>query len=75
MKFKAALFYKGYIAYYNVYLIGKNNYKVKLENYCGESYPPQIIELYKSGFQWSANCGDDELIKELGAAIEQKAID
>ena len=72
MKFKAALFYNGYIAYYNVYLIGENLYKVKLDSYYGETTPPSIIELHKLGYQWNASCGEYELIKELGAAIEQR---
>ena len=74
MKFKAALFYNGHIAYYNVYVIGDNVYKVKLDTYYGEPAPPQVIELYKKGFQWKANCEDNELVKELGAAIEHRAI-
>ena len=72
MKFKAALFYHGFIAYYSVYLIGENAYKVKLDAYCGDHLPPQVIELRKNGYQWKANCEEYELVKELSAAIEQK---
>ena len=74
MKFKAALFYNGHIVYYNVYVIGDNIYKVKLDTYYDEPAPPQVIELYKNGYIWKANCEDNELVKELGAAIEQRAI-
>lgn len=74
MKFKAALFYNGCIAYYNIYVIGDNIYKVKLDSYYGDLQPPQLIELNKKGFQWNANCEDYELVKELSAAIEQQTV-
>ena len=72
MKFKAALFYNGCIAYYNIFLIAENYYKVKLDTYKGEASPPVLIELFKDGYTWCSNCSDHELTKELGAAIEQR---
>lgn len=74
MKFKAALFYNGHIVYYNIYVIGENTYKVKLDSYYSEPAPPQVIGLYKMGYIWKADCAEDELIKELSAAIEQQAV-
>lgn len=72
MKFKTALFYNGAIAYYNVYCISNNGYKIKLDSYSGEQHPPLLIELYRNGRLWNSSCKDQELVKELGAAIEQK---
>ena len=72
MKFKTALFYKGAIVYYNIFRLGNNLYKVKLDSYNGNTHPPELIEIYKEGQTWHSSCNEMELIKELSAAIEQK---
>ncbi|MBD0286203.1 MAG: hypothetical protein ICV53_18620 [Flavisolibacter sp.] len=72
MRFKTALFYNGTIVYYNVYTIGHNAYKIKLDSYNGATKPPTLIELHKEGHSWFSSCTDQELIKELSAAIDRK---
>lgn len=72
MKFKAALFYDGKIAFYSVYLLQSNCYKAKLDEYSGQATPPQLIELVKQPVGWSSDCTDPDLVKELCAAIEQR---
>ena len=73
MKFKTALFYQGYIAYYSIYLIGKDCYKAKLDSYTGKMPPPALIQVYKESDYWNSDCNDRELIHEIHAAIAQKA--
>ena len=72
MKFKAALFYNGRIAFYSVYLLSDNLYKAKLDEYPGQVTPPQLVELNKNGQMWTSDCVDKEVVKELGAAIDQR---
>ena len=74
MKFKAALFYNGCIAFYSVYLLHDNFYKARLDEYSGHTTPPQLVELNKKGFMWTSDCNEVEVVKELGAAIDQRSI-
>jgi hypothetical protein len=74
MKFKAALVYSGGIAFYNVYYLDAGVYKAKLDNCSGQHQPPSLIELHKSNYNWSSSCCDQELVKELAAAIEFRKI-
>lgn len=73
MKFKAALFYQGCIAFYSVYLLHDNYYKAKLDEYSGQAAPPQLVQLSKDGFSWTSDCPEKEVVKELAAAIEQRS--
>lgn len=72
MRFKAALFYDGKIAFYNVYFLSSNFYKAKLDDYSGESAPPPLIELVRESVGWASSCAEKEVVKELGAAIDQR---
>jgi len=72
MKFKAALFYDGKIAFYSIYLLQTNFYKAKLDEYNGQTTPPQLVELVKEPVGWSSSCPELDLVKELGAAIDQR---
>jgi hypothetical protein len=71
MKIRAALFYKSCIAFYSIYLIQENLFKAKLDYYRGESSPPLLVQLHKNKHSWNSNCQEEEVVKELGAAIEQ----
>lgn len=72
MRFKAALFYDGKIAFYSIYFLNKNFYKAKLDEYSGEATPPPLVELVKEPVGWASDCVEKELVKELGAAIDQR---
>ncbi|MEI6947068.1 hypothetical protein V9K67_07705 [Paraflavisolibacter sp. H34] len=71
MKVKAAIFYKGFIAYYSIYLIERGFFKAKLDSYRGELTPPLLVELNGSAGAWNSDCREEEVVKELGAAISQ----
>lgn len=72
MKFKAALFYNGSIAFYSVYLLQDNLCKAKLDEYSGQASPPQLIELKKDIVGWTSECHEVDVVKELCAAIDQQ---
>lgn len=74
MKFKAALFYHDSLVYYSIYHLGDNYYKAKLE---GELHPcaaPQVLELHRQNRFWTSNCPEYAVVKELGAAIDQRTL-
>jgi hypothetical protein len=74
MKFKAALFYHDSLVYYSIYHLGENFYKAKLE---GDAHPcaaPQVLELHRESQLWISNCADNIVVKELGAAIDQRTL-
>lgn len=72
IKFKAALFYNDVIVFYSLYKIGENIFKAKLESTDVAVDPPELLELYKEADEWRSACENQDLIKELGAAIEQQ---
>lgn len=73
MKFKAALFYQNSLVFYSIYHLGDNYFKAKLDNYSMDSSnPPLLLELYRQNSQWNSNCSEGEIVKELGAAIDQR---
>ena len=72
MRFKAALCYNDAIAFYSVYLLDSNTYKAKLDEYSGQTQPPDLVELQKNGLMWQSDCQDQELLTELTAAIDFK---
>jgi hypothetical protein len=75
MRFKAALFYNNSIAFYSVYLLDGNTYKAKLDEYSGQTQPPNLVELQRNGMLWQSDCEDQQLLTELTAAIEFKKFD
>ncbi|OLY91599.1 hypothetical protein SAMN05444008_103167 [Cnuella takakiae] len=72
MKFKAALFYQDTLVYYSIYHLGENFFKAKLDT---EGEPaPRLLELRRYNRSWASDCGDLQLVSELGAAIEQRIL-
>jgi hypothetical protein len=72
VKFKAALFYKETIVFYSVYRLGEDYYKAKLDECNVEGQPPVLLALYKKENYWNSDCSNSQIVKELGAAIEQQ---
>lgn len=72
VKFKAALFYKESIVFYNVYRVGEDFYKAKLDDCNVEGQPPVLLELFKRGNKWTSDCTNGHIVQELSAAIEQQ---
>ena len=72
MRFKAALCYHNSIAFYSVYPLSGNTYKAKLDEYGGQTQPPSLVNLQKNTLGWKSDCEDDEIVNELGAAIDFK---
>ena len=72
MRFKAALCYHNSIAFYNVYLLNGNTYKAKLDECSGKAKPPSLVNLQKNTLGWKSDCNDNEIVNELGAAIDFK---
>lgn len=75
MKFKAALFYQETLVFYSIYHVGDNFYKAKLDaENLKKGNPPTLLELRKQNRQWSSDCPENALVKELGAAIDQRSV-
>ena len=72
MRFKAALCYHNSIAFYSVYPLSGNSYKAKLDECVGQTQPPGLVNLQKNTLGWKSDCEDDEIVNELGAAIDFK---
>ncbi len=73
MKFKAALFYQDTLVYYSIYSLGDNYYKAKLDDlFASRCKAPQLVELHRYSDSWLSDCPETELVKELGAAIDQR---
>lgn len=72
MRFKAALCYHDSIAFYSVYLLNGNTYKAKLDECSGRAQPPGLVNLQKNTLGWKSDCDDNEIVNELGAAIDFK---
>lgn len=75
MKFKAALFYQDSLVFYSIYHVGENFYKAKLDaEDVNNIKPPLLLELRKQNKQWSSDCGESAVVRELGAAIDQRTL-
>ena len=72
MRFKAALCYQNSIAFYSINLNDGNRYKAKMDECSGDSQPPGLINLQKNNQGWKSDCNDNEIVSELGAAIDFK---
>lgn len=72
MRFKAALCYQNSIAFYSIYLLDSNSYKAKLDECSGQTQPPTLVNLQKNNLGWKSDCDDNEIVNELGAAIDFK---
>lgn len=75
MRFKAALCYQNSIAFYSIYLLDGNTYKAKLDECSGQLQPPGLVNLQKNNLGWKSDCEDNEIVNELGAAIDFKNFD
>ena len=75
MRFKAALCYQNSVAFYSVYLLDSNSYKAKLDECAGQTQPPALVNLQKNKLGWKSDCDDNEIVNELGAAIDFKKFD
>ena len=72
MKFKAALFFNSAIAFYNVYLLEDDFCKARLHEYSGPLTPPELVQLKRIDLVWTSDCEHKDLVKQLGAAINQR---
>lgn len=74
MKFKAALFYQDALVYYSIYHLGENFYKAKLDGSFDVCPAPQLLELRRYNRSWASDCPEFDLVRELGAAIDQRTL-
>lgn len=73
MKFKAALFYQDALVFYSVYHLGNDYYKAKLDSSLPQDdQPPLLLELKRQGPVWRSDCSENEVVREIGAAIDQR---
>jgi hypothetical protein len=72
MEQQVAVLYEGKIAHYRI-LNGKNAcFVARLLRYKGNSIaPPSTIELCKEGRHWKDDDADQNLVDDIGLAIEQ----
>jgi hypothetical protein len=73
MEQHVAVLYEGKIAYYRI-LNGKNaSFVARLLRYKGNNIvaPPSEIELCKEGRRWQDDNADQNLVDDIGLAIEQ----
>lgn len=59
--------------YYSIYHLGDNYYKAKLETEQHLCAAPQVLELRRQNQYWISDCSDNKVVKELGAAIDQRS--
>lgn len=74
MKFKAALFYRDTLVYYSIYHLGECFFKAKLDDMFSTIKAPGLLELHRHNGVWVSDCADIQLVKELGAAIDQRTL-
>jgi len=70
MDVKIALFQKGLMATYHIDKVDRITYNALLRTYSGETPPPSYIKFYKTEDGWRSAFEDEELIRELGLAVE-----
>jgi hypothetical protein len=58
--------------FYSIYHVGDNFYKAKLDTSMKEIQPPELLELRKQDRNWCSDCIENALVRELGAAIDQR---
>lgn len=66
------VFHLGALAHYKVCRSEKESYTAKLVKYAGiqSKFPPDQFDLHKVGRHWEDDGLDQELINEIGKAIE-----
>lgn len=70
MDVKIDLFHKGLQATYKIDQVDGLTYNARLRDYSGEK-PPAYIKFYKTDLGWHSAFEDNELIRELGLAVEE----
>ncbi len=68
---EVVIVYKGALAYYNIVREKDDVYTAYLKNYNGFEQPHSTLTLVKSIRHWTGSVEDDELLFELGKAIER----
>ena len=72
MEKTVAVFHEGAIAHYNVSEEGNGHFKARLLKYSGsrENDPPKEFFLHKEGRHWSDNVVQQDIVDDIGQAIE-----
>ena len=70
---EVVIVYKGALAFYNIIREKDDVYSAYLREYNGIDQPPQVLTLVKSIRHWTGSIEDEELLFELGKAIERHA--
>ncbi|MGZ8561410.1 MAG: hypothetical protein ACXWV3_07435 [Flavisolibacter sp.] len=68
---EVVIVYKGALAYYNIVCEKDDVYSAYLKNCDGFEKPQGTLTLVKSIRHWTGSVEDDELLFELGKAIER----
>lgn len=68
---EVVIVYKGALAYYLISRIRADVYNALLKHYGGFEAPPQYITLVRGLRHWSGSIENDELLYELGKAIDR----
>ena len=71
MNVKIALFQKGLMATYFIDKMDELTFNARLRAYSGDNKPPVYIKFYKTEQGWRSEFEDAELIRELGAAVDE----
>jgi hypothetical protein len=72
MEKTVVVFYKGSPAHYNICMQKNGSFIARLLKYNGKSEkePPQKFTLHKIGRKWVDQQADEELVEDVGQAIE-----
>jgi hypothetical protein len=70
MEVKIALFQKGLMATYKVEQENSRTFNIRLKEFAGDSKPPLYLKLHKTELGWRSAFEDHELVREVGAAID-----
>ena len=68
---EVVIVYKGALAHYNIVREKDDVYSAFIKSYNGIDQPPPTVTLIKSIRHWTGSVEDDELLSELGEAIER----
>jgi hypothetical protein len=71
MDIKIALFEKGLLATYAIHKVDSMTFNARLRAFTGEVKPPSYIKLHRVAFGWRSALDDKELIREIGAAVDE----
>jgi hypothetical protein len=71
MDVKIALFERGLMATFSVEQITITNFIIRLKSFDGEIKPPLYIKISRSDLGWTSAFEDNELVREIGMAIDR----